>query len=220
MPLDLLEPIILLDDGILSNADYDLIAESESIPNQERDSLIAALIALAALLASQTIGTREFQSRAAVILRDLHWLKANEFNDLPDQQLRRMIQFALKEQYYLGLEELTGTAFGLAWLVRDLLAGKNSLSQLQNRLRAFGDSDRTLENRFKREIARRQGLTYGIRQLAPVDHCPSCPIYASFPPLPIDELVMPTEACECRNNCKCSIIYMSLEEAIRRGASV
>lgn len=219
MPLDLLEPIIVNDDGILSDAAYDLIAESEPSVS-DRDELIAAILALAILLASQEISTREFQSRVAALLRDLHWVKANELLNAIDENLRQIIQDGLKDQYYRGRDTLTLLPFGLAWLARDIINGKNSLPQVQSRLRAFTNSDTTLERKFERELARRQGLTYGVRRLAAVDHCPSCPIYASYPPLPVDELVMPTEACECRTNCKCTIEYMSLEEAIRQGASV
>lgn len=219
MSLDLLEPISVTDDGILSNADYDLIAESGPASGQPRDDLAAALIALALLLSEGRISTREFQSRAAILLRDLHWLKARELIETIDPDIRAIIQEGLRQQYYSGRDPLTGTSFGLAWLVRDLIDGRNSLPQLESRLRAFADSDRTIEESIRREIARRQGLTHGMRVLGVADHCPSCPIYAEFPPLPIDQLIMPTEQCECRTNCKCSIIYMTLEEAVRQGGS-
>lgn len=200
---------------LLKPTDYDAIAELEPVEaEKDRDSLIEELVILATLLAQKRIQTRRFQQRMAELLSLLHWSRARRLTSHIDPVTRKFLIDELKRQFYAGVDPLTGAAYGIDKLVQDILKGGVSEAQLKYRLQAFGHSDKLVAEFIKREQARSQGLLYGYRELAIADHCLSCPIYAAYPPLPIDELILPTEQCECGRWCKCQIVYMTLEQAI------
>lgn len=65
-----------------------------------------------------------------------------------------------------------------------------------------------------RQSAKRNQKAYGFRKLGDAEHCPDCIKYEAMGILPIDDLILPTEKCQCAINCKCSIIYLSLAEML------
>lgn len=106
----------------------------------------------------------------------------------------------LKEQY----KYLRGFAIALK-------RGNMSLAQFLYRARLYPQAAKGTYYTAQRESASRNGKTHGFRKLGDAEHCPSCIRYANLGIVPIDELVMPTEKCECKVNCRCSVVFLSLE---------
>ncbi|MEW5859795.1 MAG: hypothetical protein AB1861_20820 [Cyanobacteriota bacterium] len=125
-------------------------------------------------------------------------------------------QKALKKSDYLEIgRELKNQYQYLRKFAVDLTQGKMSPAQFNARLSMYGDAAKVSFFRGEKVAAGRAGFTHGRRSLTSGHiHCSDCPVYAARGIVPIDEVVMPSVACQCRTNCKCRVTYFTLQEAI------
>lgn len=182
----------------------------------------ASLVELADKLANQSINLRQFQVEAGELLRRIHVQSAILGKDGIDRMTSAdwlAVGRNLKQQYYAGKDPATGKRFGLKYLAIDIRDGKVSLPQLRSRLSLFGQSG--MQSYWQARVAAEMAgdRPYGIRILADVIHCESCVRYAALPPQPLQDVILPGQQCECRANCKCTIMTLTLEEAVQRGMS-
>lgn len=96
----------------------------------------------------------------------------------------------------------------------EISQGQHTPKMIKARLHNFWKSSRQAFEYGRREIATDKGDTHCKRQLAIAEHCEDCIRYAAMGVMPIGELPLPTEQCECRMNCKCSILYGKLTDLI------
>lgn len=145
------------------------------------------------------------------------FLGVNGYENATDEDWLAAGRF-LKEQYYAGRGE-DGSRYGLRYLIRDYQQGKISAAQLKYRLGLYAQAGKTAFWEARARYNERQGLTYAVRRLGATDqHCPDCVAYSKMVPQPVTSIVKPGERCQCFTNCKCSLVFMSLEDAVKRGA--
>jgi hypothetical protein len=174
-----------------------------------------SLIGLSKQYHSGAIGVGDFQRQAAEHVKNLHLsqmvLGRGGLDNVTPQDFLKVAR-ELKRQYKDG-KGADGEKFGLKHLVADL--GNMSELQLANRLRMYGDA--SVVSYWAGAIG---DAEYGIRRLGVAEHCPDCVAYAAEPPKPIADVPLPTQNCQCRSQCKCSILGLSLAEAIKLGLKV
>lgn len=180
----------------------------------------AQLMTLADDLASNTITLREFETQAAKHIRLIHTQQAEVAAGGYDKVTPEMwleVANELKRQYKDGRNLITGDRYGLKWLCRDIIDGKVSLPRLKQRLALYANSGKVSFWHTDLRVQFDKGLTYGIRVLGATDrHCTPCVYYASLPPQPLTSIIRPTQQCTCGTNCLCTVVPMSVEEAIAR----
>ncbi len=151
------------------------------------------------------------QRELADVIKQIHILEVviykNGFDKVTPSELG-IIGAELKKQYYSGISELDGQPYGLKNLIET--AKQNSIPQIQNRLRMFGQSGGISKNKVEIADKKAQGYTEKYRLLHPGENCPECLYYASLGRVPIDDDVvpLPKQRCSCRTNCRCDIIYV------------
>jgi hypothetical protein len=175
------------------------------------------LISLADDLGDGRLQLKDFQRRAAEILREIHTsqaiLGANGIENLNSSDWLRVGR-QLKRQYYAGIDTESGRRFGLKYLAQDIANGRLSLAEIRNRLSLYAESGKLTY--YETEGAKNEKPLVK-RVLGAAEHCQECLDYASMGIRPKGELPYPTERCSCKMRCKCSMLYLSLEEAISQG---
>jgi hypothetical protein len=183
----------------------------------------AQLLTLADDLATNTITLREFETHAAKHIRLIHTQQAEVAAGGYDKVTPEMwleVSNELKRQYKDGRNLITGERFGLKWLCRDIIDGKVTLPRLKQRLALYANSGKVSFWHTDLQVQFDKGLTYGIRVLGATDkHCTPCVYYASLPPQPLTSIIRPTQQCVCGTNCLCTVVAMTVEEAISRTGS-
>jgi hypothetical protein len=178
------------------------------------------LVDLATQLENNKISILELQLDAAKILKEIHIsqaiLGANGVENM-DASKWAMVGRELKRQYYQGFDLSTGRRFGLQHLAREYREGKVSVEQLKNRLRLYAQSGK--KSFWDQARLRNKNFQYAFRTLANCIHCDDCVRYAKMGVQPIEVLPLPTQNCKCRNNCKCTIKFLTFEEAIKLGSN-
>ncbi len=109
--------------------------------------------------------------------------------------------------------EATVQRFGLKYLTQDIIDGKVTEKQLLNRLKMYSDMGK-VSYWEQREYL---GGEYAQRILGAAEHCADCVAYSRMGIKKSSEVPLPTQRCECGSQCKCSILFMSLSEAIGKG---
>jgi hypothetical protein len=187
----------------------------ENIDQQSQE-----LIKVGDRLALGAISLPDFQREAAQILKRIHVqsfiLGVGGVDRVTDADWLKVGRL-LKQQYYDGKDPETGKRFGLKWLCQDILDGKVTPEQLRYRLSLYAQSGKVTYWEADRTAAIRSGKPYAVRKLGDAEHCRQCPEYAAMPPQPVEQIILPTQKCDCRNACKCTLLYLSLTEAIARG---
>lgn len=93
---------------------------------------------------------------------------------------------------------------------RDVQAGTVTLPQLLQRMKGYAGDARVLYFQTQRNQARTaaEGKTLIQRRMLAADaqHCADCETYYSNGWQPMGALPGPGEACQCRGNCRCSLI--------------
>lgn len=183
------------------------------------DDRKAELSALGDRLAAGDITTRQFQALAgellSIILTSNYILGRGgkaQMNNRAKKDLTRLIQ----EQLFNGKGE-DGKAYGLRYLIDDFRKDRISEARFKARLDMYGRSAWRAYWRGSKEAHRSGDHKYGYRILDGSNHCSECVTYAAMPPQPVGSLIMPTEKCSCRTNCRCRIVWLTLEQAIQRG---
>jgi hypothetical protein len=86
--------------------------------------------------------------------------------------------------------------------------GTVSPAQLKARTKLYTERSRLAGETMKQANAKESDLVYMMRKLGATDrNCGECLSYASAGLKRIGELPLPTVACSCRANCKCSVQY-------------
>lgn len=193
-----------------------ILALTQSTILSERKNLLEVGLKLA----DGKITLRQFQSEAAEVVRRLHVANAvlgrGGIDKMTDRDWLEVAR-TLKTQYYAGSDPETGRKFGLKHLAEDIKAGKLSAGQLQARLSMYALASKQSYWRAFKKTEAESGREYAIRQLGKAEHCAECIQFASLPPQPMDSIVLPGQQCSCRANCQCSILSLTLTEAVKRG---
>jgi len=98
----------------------------------------------------------------------------------------------------------------------DLRNGKMTSAQFKRRGKMYADSSKVSFFRGRTKAARDAGYTHGKRLLGIAEHCPDCLRHHARGVVPIADLIMPTQQCVCSSQCRCNILYLRLEDAIKR----
>ena len=155
------------------------------------------------------ISLKQFQIDAAQALKGIHLAEMIRALDRQDQATAErflLIARNLQQQYYRGKDPLTGDRYGLKYLFKDVVEGRVSPGQLENRLRMFGESGKVSYWGIKANIAL-ETMSEARRLLAPAEHCANCLEYARRGWQSIADTILPTQACQCRSNCKCTLEF-------------
>jgi hypothetical protein len=187
--------------------------------NQQKQDLVS----LADQLDSGKIGLLRFQLQAGELLRRIHVQsavlgKGGLEKMRPADWLR--VGRELATQYFAGKDAKSGQQFGIKHLAADIKKGLLSIAQVRNSLTLYAESGKASFWGAATAAEQEAGRQYGIRQLGVAEHCEDCIEMASQPPKLLQDVVLPTQKCRCRNNCKCTIVALTLEEAIARGMRV
>ena len=185
--------------------------QAERYANEEKQ----ALVKLASSYSEGKIDLEQLQRQAAQTIKHIHLAEMirglDKQSDLtPDKFL--LVARNLKLQYSSGKDPLTGERFGLSYLAADIAEGRVSSAQLTNRLRMFGESGKVTFWGTKAAIAKDKGLGEARRILGKAEHCRHCPVYAAMGWVPLSELILPTQKCECRTNCQCTVEFRAPRE--------
>lgn len=169
-----------------------------------------ALIKLGSDYGEGRIDLKELQQQAAKHIKHIHIAQMivgldRQADLTPNKFL--LVARNLKQQYHSGKDSLTGERFGIKYLAQDLAEGSVSPAQLTNRLRMFSESGKVTFWGAKSAIASDNGIKEARRILGDAEHCPQCPRYAALGWVSLSELILPTQRCECRTNCKCTVEY-------------
>ncbi|NEP56003.1 MAG: hypothetical protein F6K31_03130 [Symploca sp. SIO2G7] len=178
-----------------------------------------ALVKLASNYLEGRIDLQQLQQQAARHIKHIHLAQMiiglDKQSDLTPNKFL-LVARNLKQQYHSGKDSLTGERFGIKHLATDIADGKVSPAQLTNRLRMFGESGKVTYWGTKSAIASDNGIKEARRILGDAEHCRHCPSYAALGWVPLSELILPTQQCECRTNCKCTVEFRtSREDACR-----
>lgn len=115
---------------------------------------------------------------------------------------------SLKDEHYARLR-----AF-----VEDVNQGKLTEREARHRLQTMGLSSKSSYYFGQKRSYEDAGYLYARRFLGLAEHCIDCPIYAALGVVNIADIILPTQKCDCRYNCKCSVrYYKTIEEARRKG---
>lgn len=169
-----------------------------------------------------TLNAREFQQQSGEALRRIHGSSAIIAKRGPQNVTNEdwaHITETLKRQFYKG-RGANGKPYGLKHLTADVERGDVSEAQLVARLRMYAKSGRLSSDLMQRRAAAESGKLYATRHLSPNHvHCASCLVHQQLTPRLASEIVPPATQCECRTNCKCYLLFLTLEEAISGGLS-
>lgn len=173
-----------------------------------RDKQQGHLITLAREYKKGSLTLREFQVRSATTIKNIHlaeMIRALDEQDNLDPEKFLIAAKRLKQQYHSGKDVLTGDRYGLKYLFEDLTQGL-SQEKLEARLAMFGQSGKVTYWETKVNVAQDE-FKEAKRVLSPVEHCGNCIEYARRGWGAIANAILPTQACKCRTNCKCSLEF-------------
>ena len=178
------------------------------------------LIDLGDRLSNNRINLQQFQRQAGRIVSDINSasfaLGAGGWRHIT-REGRDKLEGLIRAQLHDGRDSRTNQRYGLQNLAQEIKDGSVSAAQLQNRLSMYAESGKRAYFEGQRLAHQNSSAPYGYRVLGVGEHCQQCPEYASRPPQRADQLIMPTERCDCRNRCFCRIVWLSLEEAVKKG---
>lgn len=165
------------------------------------------LIGLASSLKANPRDT-SLQAKAADILRDIHVAQASLAAGGPQFLYANdylIVGRNLRSQY--GLSENAPQPFGLKYLFDDIAKLNPSDAKLAQRLGMYADSGKVSYFSVQKNKKKIDGYTHARRHLSPVENCKECVDYAGYGWVGIDELILPTQKCSCKSNCKCTVEY-------------
>jgi hypothetical protein len=185
------------------------MAAVKSQAEKYRNAKQLELVQLGAKFTRGELPVKEFQKQAAIAIKQIHLAEMIRALDKQEQATGdRFLLVArnLRQQYYSGIDTLTKERYGLKYLFKDLVEGRVSPGQLDNRLRLFSESGKVTYWGTRRDIAS-NNFTEVRRRLGASEHCANCIEYARRGWDAIANVILPTQACQCRTNCKCSLEF-------------
>ena len=175
------------------------------------------LIGLADLYESGAIDADELERRASALVKELALLQATLAAGGPGRLTgrdRRNLEDWLAKQLHKGKGD-NGKPYGIQHLVNDLRKGM-SIAQLRNRLRKYARNSRQA---FWTVFQNHAG-PYGLRVLDPrAEHCQCC-INEARKGVQFMSQIRLIGDCDCLDGCRCTILPLTLEQAVRRGLRV
>ena len=124
---------------------------------------------------------------------------------------------AMTQQDYASTQQTIQTENQfLQNFAREIASGNLTKKQIAARANLYAQRSRLSGETAIQQNYRDRGYLYMQRFLGAADkHCPDCPRYSALGVQPVGTLPLPTEQCQCRANCKCSVkYYQTLAEAI------
>jgi len=164
------------------------------------------LTTLANMLVTQKLDLKAWQKASAVTLRDLYvqqfWIG------------RGGLKAAQSEDYLAVARMLRGEYRYLKGFAQDILDGKVTEAQFKARIKMYSDKSRVAYE-YGRQLSHiGNGANQMRRRLGIAEHCPDCLRYEAMGWVAIGAVPLPTENCECRANCKCSVLYRDLSDRL------
>ena len=166
---------------------------------------------------------RQWQQDSGAILKRLHGSMAvlahGGHQNMSDADWLTVAR-NLKAEYINGVytnAEGKRKRYGLKLLAREIKQGKVSEGRLRQRLRMYANNARKayFAAREAEEIAK--GNTHCYRKTTPGEICPDCVRYEKMGVVKIGGLPLPGHGSRCGPNCRCQIIYTTLEEMVKGG---
>ena len=126
------------------------------------------------------------------------------FNSLTQSDYGRIGQ-TLRTQY----AQISGTA-------QDVIDGKVSIAQLQNRINGYAGEGKRLYYVTQKDNMRPSSFDNVIiarRQLGDAMHCADCPAYDARGWVLLAEIIPPGVACQCQSHCQCGMLTREIPRA-------
>lgn len=193
------------------------------IPKTTVDNLIAKRITLiekdiltiGSLLETDKLSLESWQRTTAYTIRELHLqsyllARGGKAQMTPEDYL--VVARELKKQYeYLRtFAEDINRGYSIDKNGRQVPL---TVARFEQRLKLYAKSGRAAANLAEDQSNRRAGKVAMSRHLGATDrHCSSCVTYAAAGIQPIGALPMPCQACECGNNCLCSVRWYGVDD--------
>lgn len=205
---------------------YRNLTTGRFIPQVQVNQLIAKritqierdVITIGSLLQNDRISLESWQRTTAYTVRELH---------LQSYLLARGGKAQMTpEDYLVVARELKRQYAFLRIFAEDVNRGysidKNgrfvpmTVARFEQRLKLYAKSGRAAASLGYEQSQRKSGKVAMSRHLGATDrHCSSCVSYASAGVQPIGLLPMPCQACECGNNCLCSVRWYGTDDLQR-----
>lgn len=209
---------------------YRNLTTGRFIPKTQVDALIRKritqvetdVITIGNLLQTDKISLEGWQRTTAYTIRELH---------LQSYMLARGGKQQMTPEDYLVVgRELKKQYAYLRTFAEDINRGYSidrngnpvqmTVGRFEQRLRLYAKSGRSAANLAEEQVNRKNGKVAMSRHLGATDkHCSSCVSYASAGVQPIGMLPMPCQACECGNNCLCSVRWYGTDDLQKMVAS-
>lgn len=193
--------------------DSQQFAPKRAVDNLTRDFITETFSDLSTLgdeLYSLRITLSEYQRRFAEKVKDLHIAQAalgkGGYHLLTSSDYLD-IGRRLKNQYYAGIDPLTGRRYGIRHFVNEILAGTVSKRMLLHRMKRFGLSSKASFWSMARNRAIQNGRTKARRKRNAQESCPECISYEALGVVNIEDAILPTEFCSCGPNCRCTLTF-------------
>lgn len=181
-----------------------------SLAAKYRDSQRLELVRVGVEYGYGSLSLTQAQKKSAEILKSIHLAEMitalDKQSDLKGADLFLLVARNLKKQYYSGIDPISKERFGLNRLWAEVASGTSKKS-LESRLAAFGRSSKETYWGTKTELGKLKGLKMARRVLGNAEHCPECREYASRGWEAIANTILPSVACRCGTNCKCTLVY-------------
>lgn len=165
----------------------------------------------------QQIGDRLLNSQ--ITLKDWQQQVAQNLKILHTQQFLLGVggEAQIQQSDYGAIaSELQNQYQYLQGFATDLTKGKVSPAQFKVRLGMYAQAAKVSFYRGEKEAAKRSGFDGAMRVLGDAEHCVDCPKYAALGAVPIDQVIYPTQKCQCKINCKCSLLYVKLSTLVQQ----
>lgn len=119
------------------------------------------------------------------------------------------------EDYLVLARELKSQYKYLRNFAVDLTRGVMSPAQFKVRAAMYAKAVKVSYFRGEKQAAVRSGLDGAYRVLGEAEHCVECLEYHAQGMVPIDRVILPQTFCSCMVNCKCSLLFGKLADAIK-----
>jgi hypothetical protein len=181
-----------------------------SLSRRQIDATQNDIGVIAQLLIDGKISLRTWQEQTAYTLKLLHLRQSILSRGGVDQ---------MKSGDYLEVARTLKGEYGyLRQLAQDVRDGKITAAQFKARIGMYSAKSRVSFDKGEQALKKKVGYQFMRRYLGATDkHCSDCIYYFSLGLKKIGELPLPTESCQCRSRCKCSVRYFK-EDDVDKGA--
>lgn len=168
--------------------------------DREKQATQARMSGLTRRLASGSLSVSEWQMQMGQSLKNSH-IRLAALSAGGRSQIT---------QRHLGVVggRLRGEYARIANFAQEMKAGQISVAQAIARSKLYAQSALQTFHAGEKISREQEGKTMAMRSLDPgADHCRQCPGHATGGFVPLSQIVAIGTDCDCRGNCRCSIIY-------------